>query len=475
MPECDFTPPAYKGPSLDECLEIRKANLFPGLVTFYKKPVLIHQGHKQWLFDHTGKRYLDFFAGIVTVSLGHAHEATTKALKDQADVLWHTTSIYPHPQIHQYAKELTDRMPGNLKVCMFFSSGTEANDLAVYLSRIHTGAYDVISLRNGYHGAGGTPWGLTATSVYRHVTPTGFGIHHAMNPDVFRGPWGGQSCRDSPSQAQRSCRCAPGECAASDKYADQLKDLMMHSTPKRIAGFFAEPIQGVGGTVQMPKGFLKKAADLVRERGGLVITDEVQTGFGRTGTHFWGFESHGIIPDIVTMAKGMGNGYPLAALVTTPEIASSLSKAVHFTTFGGSPLACAVGRSVLKAMDAEKTQDNCHKVGTYLLEQLMGLQREFPTWIGDVRGKGLMVGVEMVNGQGSIEKGSGRTCSIEPIPPQIMADIWEHTKDMGLLLGKGGVHGNVFRIKPPMCVTKQDVDFAISVFREAIKMSLPRL
>jgi len=298
MPPCDFKPQPYTGMTYEDTRDVRKANLNPGIVTYYSKPVLIHQGYMQYLYDNTGKRYLDLFAGIVTVGVGHCHPKVNARLKAQVDKLWHTTNIYMHPGIHEYAKKLTAKLPGDLKVVYFTNSGSEANDLAMFMARLYTGAFDVISLRNAYHGASPYITGLTALSSWNYQIPYAFGIHHTMNPDVYRGPWGGSNCRDSLAQPLRECNCPAGCCQASDMYVDQLKDVLNHSCPKRIAAFFAEPIQGVGGAVQLPKGFLKNAFQVVREKGGVCIADEVQTGFGRLGSHYWGFESQDATPDI---------------------------------------------------------------------------------------------------------------------------------------------------------------------------------
>ncbi|KAK3608047.1 hypothetical protein CHS0354_031033 [Potamilus streckersoni] len=459
IPPCDFKPQPYKGITYESAIKVRKANLNPALLTYYKKPVMVYQGHMQWLWDTEGKRYLDLFGGIVTVSVGHCHPKVNAAAKAQLDKLWHTTNIYLHPTIHEYAEKLSEKLPGNLKVVYFTNSGSEANDLALFMARLHTGVFDVISLRNAYHGASPYLMGLTALSTWRYNVPTGFGIHQTMNPDPFRGPWGGARCRDSPSQTIRHCDCPEGQCHAGDMYIGQLEDVLQYSFPKgKVGGFFAESIQGVGGSVQFPKNFLKRAFEMIRARGGLCISDEVQTGFGRLGTDYWGFQTHGVIPDIVTMAKGIGNGFPLAAVVTTPEIAASMSKAIHFNTFGGNPVACAIGSAVLDVIDAEKTQQNAHVVGTYCIQQLMKLRDEFE-FVGDVRGKGLMIGLELVKNK----------ATRAPLPPEDVASIWEDTKDMGILIGKGGLYGTAFRIKPPMCITKEDVNFAVAVLRKAFE------
>ncbi|XP_013396767.1 alanine--glyoxylate aminotransferase 2, mitochondrial-like [Lingula anatina] len=459
MPPCDFKPEPYQGISYDKAREVRQTKLNPGMFVYYKKPVMIHQGHMQYLWDVDGKRYLDLFAGIVTVSVGHCHPKTLKAADDQMKKLWHTTNIYLHPAVHQYAEELTAKLPEHLSVVYFVNSGSEANDMALHMARLYSGCYEVVGLRNAYHGVSPYVIGLTAHSTWRYNMPAGFGIHQAMNADPYRGVWGGKHCRDSPVQTNRSCSCAEGACEAVDRYIHELEEVMRYTMPKgRIGAFFAESIQGVGGTVQFPKGYLKKAFDLVHSKGGVCVSDEVQTGFGRLGSHYWGFETHGVKPDIVTMAKGMGNGIPLAAVVTTPEIGKVMAEALHFNTFGGNPVSCAVGSSVLKIIDEEGLQENCAVVGTHFLEGLAKLRDQYDI-VGDVRGKGLMIGIEMVTDQAS------RT----PLPADKMATIWEDTKEMGILIGKGGFYGNVFRIKPPMCVTKADADFALGVLNQVFE------
>lgn len=456
LPSVSFEPEPYKGPSYNDVLNSRNTSISPFVRLMYKEPVMIKQGYMQYVWDHTGQRYLDMFGGIVTVSVGHCHPKVTKAAVDQMHKLWHLTNLYLHPELHDYAKKLTDRLPGDLKVCYFCNSGSEANDLAIQLARLYTGAFDIISLRNAYHGD--TPYsiGLCGIGTWKHSFPNGFGMHHVMNPDPYKGLWGGSSCRDSPVQPDRKCSCGVNQCKACDMYIAQLDELLTCSLPKKIAGFFAESIQGVGGTVQFPKNYLKKAHEIIRQHGGLCIIDEVQTGFGRTGK-FWGFLGHEVLPDIVTVAKGIGNGFPLAAVITRKDIADSLNDAAMFNTFGGNPVACAVGSAVLDVIDEEKLMENSHHVGTYLLHSLSKLRRKYEI-IGDVRGKGLMIGIEMV-----ADKESKK-----PLPKPKMDAILEDTKSMGLLIGRGGLSGNVFRIKPPMCISRADADFCVSCLENAI-------
>ncbi|XP_063310040.1 alanine--glyoxylate aminotransferase 2, mitochondrial isoform X1 [Pelobates fuscus] len=463
MPPCSFQPEKYESLPYERIVDIRQNNVSPALKTYYQKPLLLHQGHMQWVFDSEGHRYLDLFAGIVTVSVGHCHPKVTEAARKQMDRLWHTTNIYLHSPIHEYAEKLTSRLPGKLKVLYVTNSGSEANDMALHMARLHTGNFDLVGLRTGYHGASPYTLGMTAFAAYKGGVANGFGCYSTMCPDVFRGIWGGSRCRDSPVQTIRNCSCPLGCCEAKDKYIEQFKETLNTCTSKKIAAFIAEPIQGVGGAVQYPKGFLKEAYELIREKGGLCIADEVQTGFGRTGSHYWGFETHDVIPDIVTMAKGIGNGFPMAAVVTTPEIANSYAQALHFNTFGGNPVACAVGSAVLDVIEEEGLQNNCKVVGTYLLQKLEKLRDSFEI-VGDVRGKGLMVGIEMVQDKKTLQ----------PLPLDQMNLIWEDCREMGLLIGKGGLYNQTFRVKPPMCITKEDVDFAVDVLQVALTKHMER-
>jgi alanine-glyoxylate transaminase/(R)-3-amino-2-methylpropionate-pyruvate transaminase len=324
-------------------------------------------------------------------------------------------------------------MPGDLKVCYFVNSGSEANDLALLMARAYTGNYDVIALRNAYHGGNAATMGLTAHRTWKFNVPHNFGMHHAIVPDPYRGLWGRE------------------DDDAGKNYADDVKNLLDFATSGQVAAFIAESIQGVGGCVVFPDGYLKHVYEHVRAAGGLCIADEVQTGFGRTGTHYWGFETQGVIPDIVTMAKGIGNGSPLGAVVTTPKIAATLTQRIHFNTFGGNPVVCAQGMAVLEVIEREKLQRNSLTIGNRLLAGLNQLKEKYKL-IGDVRGKGLLVGIELVKDRQSKEPAK-----------EECAQILEACKEMGLLLGKGGLWGQTIRFSPPMCVNEQDADFLLDV------------
>jgi alanine-glyoxylate transaminase/(R)-3-amino-2-methylpropionate-pyruvate transaminase len=438
MPPTDHVPAPYTGPSLDDVAAMRAAYCSPALSRLYREPLMIVEGHMQYLYDHLGTRYLDLFAGIVTVSCGHCHPQITAAIKAQVDTLQHATTIYLHPNIAVMARKLASKMPDGLDVTYFVNSGSEANDLAVQMARIYTGNPDVIAVRNSYHGASPSSNNLTSHSTWKYPVNVASGVHHTVCPDPYRSPYHG----------------TPEEIATQS--VTDLKELIRFGTTGAIAAFIAEPIQGVGGATHGAKNYLREAYAVARAHGGLCIADEVQTGFGRTGDHYWGFQNFDVTPDIVVMAKGIGNGVPLAAVTTRMEIAQALTQRVHFNTFGGNPVCMAAGIAVLDAIDADGLQENSRVVGARLkagLQQLMTSHR----LIGDVRGMGLMLGVELVRDRTTKEPARSETLQ-----------VMEETRSRGVLIGKGGIDGNVLRIKPPMCITAADADFAVDVLDSAL-------
>ncbi len=436
LPACEYEPKPYDGPSKEEVIQLRGEFLTPALVTYYKEPIMIVDGHMQYLFDETGKRYLDGFAGIVSVSAGHCHPRVMEAVNLQNSRLQHTTTIYLHPNIAKFAQKLAGTLPENLNCVYFTNSGSEANDLAILMARAYTKNYDVIALRNGYHGGSQGAMGLTAHSSWKYSVPHGFGVHHTVVPDRYRGHFGYD------------------DSGSGEAYAKDVLDIIQRGSSGSIAAFIAEPMQGVGGVIEMPPNYLRDSYKYVRDAGGICISDEVQTGFGRTGEHFWGFENHDVVPDMVVMAKGIGNGCPLAAVVTTKEIAQSLTEAIHFNTFGGNPVSCAQGLASLEVILDDDMQGNSKRLGGKLFAGLHDLQKKYEC-IGDVRGKGLMVGVELIEDENKT-------------PATLLtANVFETCKDLGLIIGKGGYFGNVLRIKPPMCLTELDIDFMLDVLDEA--------
>ena len=420
-------------------MAMRQRYLTPALLTYYKSPVMIVEGSMQYLYDEKGHRYLDGFGGIVTVGVGHCHPYVTQKAKEQMETLQHTTTIYLHPNIAEFGKKMAEKLPGELSVVLLRELGLGGQRPGHAHGPAATPATTTSwPLRNAYHGGSASTMGLTAVSTWKYNYPHSFGVQHAVLPDQYRGPWG----YDDPE--------------AGAKYAADVQDLIKSATPGKIAGFFAEPIQGVGGTVVLPDNYLKNVYGYVRDAGGLCICDEVQTGFGRLGTHYWGCQSQGVVPDILTMAKSIGNGAPLAAVATTPAIAATLKDRIHFNTFGGNPVSCAIGKAVLEVIDRENIQQNCLETGGYLIEGLKKLMAKHDV-IGDVRGSGFLTGAEFVKDRTTKEPASAEC-----------AQVFERAKDLGLLVGKGGLYGNVLRIKPPMIITRADVDFMIEVLDMAI-------
>ncbi|MEJ0089047.1 MAG: aminotransferase class III-fold pyridoxal phosphate-dependent enzyme [Limisphaerales bacterium] len=437
LPQTSHQPQKYAGPSAAQVLAQRKQFMNPGIFLYYKNPLMIVEGSMQYLWDETGKRYLDGLGGIVTVSVGHCHPHVVAAANRQNELLQHSTTIYLNPNVGAYAEKLASKMPGDLKAVYFVNSGSEANDLALLMARAYTQNFDIIALRNAYHGGNASGMGVTAHSTWKYNVPHSFGVHHALAPYQYRGPFGYD------------------DADAGKKYAADVKEVIDYATPGKVAGFIAESIQGVGGFVEFPKGYLKQTYEYVRAAGGICIADEVQTGFGRTGTHFWGFETQDVIPDIVTMAKGIGNGAPLAAVVTTHKIAQSLLGKVHFNTFGGNPVVSAIGKAVLEVIEKDNLQANALKLGAYIHAGLAKLKEKHKV-IGDVRGQGLMVGIEMVKDRVTKAPASAEC-----------AAVLEKARDLGLLIGKGGLWGQTIRFAPPMCITQADADFLLKVLDES--------
>ena len=438
LPVCDHVPAPYVGPPREEVLALRHQFVSPGVITYYKDPLMIVEGHMQYVFDETGKRYLDGFAGIVTISVGHCHPTVAAKVAEQLGRLQHTTTIYLHPAIGQLAQKLAEKTPQGLDCSYFTNSGSEANELAILAAREHTGNSHVLAVRGGYHGGTSGAMSLTAQGTWKFKSNPEASVKHTHAGYCYRCPLGIE---------YPSCNV---------KCAHDLKDVIEYETPGEVACFIGEPIQGVGGAVTPPAEYFSIIYDIVREHGGLCIADEVQGGFGRTGTNYWAHQHWGVQPDIVVMAKGIGNGAPLGAMSTTAEISKGLANRIHFNTFGGNPVSMVQGMATLEVIDAEGIQENARVVGDHLKGRLCELQDKHAL-IGDVRGLGLMLGVELVSDRRSKQPASKET-----------AEVLERAKDRGLLLGKGGLYGNTLRIKPPMCLSKDDADFMVDVLDEVL-------
>lgn len=437
------TPEKYLGPTKEEVIALRRQYISPGLVTYYQEPLMIVEGKMQYVWDETGKQYLDAFAGIVTVSVGHCHPTVVEKVKAQIGKLQHTTTIYLHPTIGLLGKKLAEKMPAgsNLSSSYFTNSGSEADELAILMSREFTKNNDVIALRNGYHGGTSAVMALTAHGNWKFKSNPNLNVKHAAPGYCFRCPFG---------LTYPSCDV---------KCARDVEQLIRYETSGEISCFIGEPIQGVGGTVVPPKEYFQIVYEIVRKYGGLCVADEVQTAFGRTGEHYWGFQNWGVVPDFVTMAKGLGNGVPIGAITTRPEIAATLKARTHFNTFGGNPVSVTQGLATLDVIDAENIQANAKSVGGHLKGRLLELQEKH-SLIGEVRGLGLMLGVELVRDRKTKEP-ANTEC----------AKVLELAKERGLILGKGGLYGNVIRLKPPMCITKTDADFIADCLDEVLPLA----
>ncbi len=390
----------------------------------YKTPMIFRRGQGQYLWDEAGKKYTDLLGMNVCVSVGHAHPKVTAAVQAQVAELQHCTTMFYHPVPAHFAEELAARMPaGHDWVVHFTNSGTEAIDLALVMAQSFTGNIDMLALRNAYHGATIGAQSLTGISGFRHPIPLLGGIHHMPNPDPFRGVFGDDT----------------------QAYLDEIDRTIQFSTSGKLAGFIVEPIQGYGGIVELPEGYLKSATEKVRARGGVLIVDEVQSGFGRTGDHFWGFEAHGVVPEIVVMAKGIGNGFPLGAVVAQRHVTEVLKEKFFFNTYGANPVSCAAGRAVLQAIDEEGLQANAKVVGAGLRQVLERMHQKYEI-VGAVRGRGLMQAIELVTDRKS------RTPATEAT-----AAVFERTREAGIVVSKSGANRNILRFVPPMCLSLEDL------------------
>jgi 4-aminobutyrate aminotransferase len=409
--------------------------LFPCVSNYYETPLPIQKGEGVYVYDWEGNKYLDFFGGILTVSIGHCQPEIVGEVEDQIHTLQHTSTLYPTLPMVMLAEKLAQITPGKLKKCFFTNSGTEAIEMAILSAQLHTGAREVVALRHGYHGRSFLAMNLTGHASWRAGGNYFPGITHALSPYCFRCEFGA---------TYPNCEI---ECAKD------IEELIKTTTSGKIAAFIAEPIQGVGGFITPPKEYFQIAVGIIRKYGGLFISDEVQTGFGRTGGKMFGIEHWGVEPDLMTFAKGLANGAPIGATIATPEVADSF-KALSISTFGGNPVSTRGGLATLTYIEEHDLVNHVEKVGTYLKMRLLELKDKYPL-IGDVRGKGLMIGLELVK-----EKK-------EPATNEIL-QLFENTKKRRLLIGKGGLYGNVVRIAPPMTVDQGRIDEAIKILDQSL-------
>ncbi len=419
-----------------ELYEKFKQYIVPCVANYYQEPLILDRGKGKYLYDIDGKEYLDFFGGIVTVSVGHCDEEITSKTIDQMRKLQHTSTLYQNVQTIRLAEKLARITPGKLQKSFLTNSGTEAIETAILLAQLYTNSHEIIALRHGYSGASLLAMNLTAHGNYRLVETLVPGIKHAHNAYCFRCAFG----KEYP-QCDLDC-------------ARDVKELIETTTSRNPAAFLAEPIQGVGGFITPPKEYFKEVVSIVKKYGGLFICDEVQTGWGRTGGKMFGIEHWEVEPDIMVMAKGAANGAPVGLTIATPEVGNCL-KGYHLSTFGGNPVTAAAILATIEAIEKRKLAENAEKMGMYLRERLNELKEKYRV-IGEVRGMGLIQGMEIVRAKK------------EPAP-DIVADIFESTKEKGLLIGKGGLYGNVIRITPPLTIEKNEIDHAIEIMDECFR------
>jgi 4-aminobutyrate aminotransferase-like enzyme len=431
--------PARK-PSKTETLSLRRKRMGGNQSISYREPLKIVRGWKQYLFDDEGRKYLDAYNNVAHV--GHNHPRVVEVARGQIGVL-NTNTRYLHDNIIRYAEKLTSLFDESLSVCFFVNSGSEANELAVRLARAYTKQRDMIVLEAAYHGNTNT---LIDISPYKHSGPGGNGrpdwVHAAPIPDDYRGAYK----RNDPQ--------------AGAKYAAHVLDIIerLRGQGRGVAGYIAESLPSVGGQIIMPSGYLKDVYRYVREAGGVCIIDEVQTGFGRTGTHFWGFEAQGVVPDIVVLGKPIGNGHPLGAVVTTRKVADAFNNGMEFfSTFGGNPVSCAIGLEVLNVVQDEHLQGHALRVGNRMLDGLRPFVERYSI-VGDVRGSGLFLGVELVRDRETLKPAAEEASFVS-----------NRMREYGILGGTDGPYHNVVKIRPPMPFDEENADFLVHIMDKVLR------
>ena len=413
--------------TVSDAVRKHKEFLFPAVAMYYQEPIALTKGEGEYVWDDQGNRYLDCFGGVLTVSVGHANPEVNAAIIEQTKTLQHTSALYANQPQSDLAEKLAEITPGDLKKSFFTSSGTEADDTAIMAAKLATGRGEIVVLRHSYSGRSATALSSVGHSSWRPLPSQVAGIVHARAPYCYRCPW----------------KMTPENCGAA--CAEDVKDVIETTTTGEIAAFMAEPIMGVGGFIVPPQGYFERVQEITRQHGGIFIADEVQTGWGRTGDKWFGIEHHNVKPDIITSAKGMGNGVPIGWTIATSEVADKFP-GLTFATFGGNPVSMTAGLAVIKYIENNDLRTNARIVGNYLREKLDELKEKHAI-IGDVRGMGLMQGIELVKDRETKE----------PAPDAVLK-VFEETKRQGVLIGKGGLYGNVIRTGMMLNSTKDNVD-----------------
>jgi len=423
----------------DEIIQKHKDYLFPSVANYYEEPLSIERGEGSYVYDVEGNKYLDFFGGILTVSIGHCNPKVSDKIAEQVHKLQHTSTLYPNENIVTLAEKLAQITPGKLQKSFFTNSGTEANETAVFFAQQFTKKQEIIALRHSYSGRSMLAMSLTAHSSWRHGISQG-GIKHAVSPYCYRCPFGLE---------YPNCEL---------KCATDIEELILTTTTGEIAAFMAEPIQGVGGFITPPKEYFKTVLPIVKKYGGVFICDEVQTGFGRTGQRMFGIQHWEVEPDIMTMAKGIANGTPLGVTMARTEIADSFT-GLTISTFGGNPVSMTAALATIQVIEEENLAANAYEVGGFLREGLESLKEKYSA-IGDVRGMGLMQALEFV----------GENKSPDPVT---VKKLFEEMKKENVLIGKGGLYGNVVRIAPPLNISKSEVDDFLKCLDNSLNKIVP--
>ncbi|HVT44181.1 MAG TPA: aspartate aminotransferase family protein [Thermoanaerobaculia bacterium] len=422
--------------SMSKTVAKHKEHLWPCASTYYQKPLVIARGEGMHVFDEEGNRYLDCFGGVLTVSVGHCNDEVTRAITEQAKTVVHTSTLYVNKPQADLAEKVASIAPGRLEKSFFTNSGTEADETAIVLARLYTGRQEIVALRHSYSGRSMLAMSVSGHATWRHGGTYVAGIKHAPAPYCYRCPL---------HLEYPSC----GVACARD-----VEELIQTTTDGQIAAFIAEPILGVGGFITPPKEYFSEVAAIIRRYGGIFIADEVQTGWGRTGDKWCGIEHWDVEPEIMTFAKGMANGSPVGATVTTKEIADAYP-GLTFSTFGGNPVTCAAALATIRVIEQNDLPRNAAVVGGYLRERLEELKEKYPV-IGDVRGMGLMQGIECVEDRKT------------KVPsPKTVLHVFEETRKRGVLIGKGGLFGNVIRLGPPLIASRSDIDELVSALDAA--------
>jgi 4-aminobutyrate aminotransferase-like enzyme len=417
--------------TISEAVRKHKEFLFPAVANYYQEPIALVKGEGEFVWDDQGNKYLDCFGGVLTVSVGHANPKINAAIIEQINKITHTSTLYVNEPQSNLAEKLAEISPGNLKKSFFTSTGTEADDTAVLAAKLATGRHEIVVLRHSYSGRSATALSAIGHSTWKPIASQVAGIVHAPAPYCYRCPFNA-----TPDNCGMAC-------------ANDIEELINTTTTGEIAAFMAEPILGVGGFIVPPPGYFERAYEIARSHGGLCISDEVQTGWGRTGDKWFGIEQWDVTPDIMTSAKGMGNGMPIGWTIATPEVADKFP-GLTFSTFGGNPLATATALAVIKMIEDEDLLANAKVVGDYFREKLEELKDKYEI-IGDVRGMGLMQGIELVRDRKTKEPA-----------PEAVLKVFEETKRQGVLIGKGGLYGNVIRTGLMLNSTTDQVDELIA-------------